>query len=140
MMHLRNEHLNIYGGLVTKLSPTLVMDCIPPGSSVHGIFQARILEWIAISSFRGSSWPRDRTCVSCISCTGRQILDHCAIFTFSFFFWWEHLISAPLANFHYTIQCYQLWSFCFTIDPQTLFIWKSVRFYQSFYPDVYFFD
>ena len=36
------------------------MDCSPAGSSVHGIFQARILEWIAISSFRGSSHPRDQ--------------------------------------------------------------------------------
>ena len=43
----------------------------PPGSSVHGILQARILEWVAMPSSRGSSWPRDRTCVSCI---GRQIL------------------------------------------------------------------
>ena len=34
---------------------------------VHGIFQARILEWVAISSFRGSSWPRDGNCVSCIA-------------------------------------------------------------------------
>ena len=37
------------------------MDCIPPGSSVHENFQARILEWVAISSSRGSPWPRDRT-------------------------------------------------------------------------------
>ena len=43
------------------------MDCSPPGSSVHGIFQARILEWVAISSSRGSFWPRDWTCVSCIA-------------------------------------------------------------------------
>ena len=41
------------------------MDCSPPGSSVHGILQARILEWVAISFFRGSSQPRDRTWVSC---------------------------------------------------------------------------
>ena len=47
------------------------MDCSPPGSSVHGIFQARILEWVAISFSRGSSRPRDGTCVSCI---GRWIL------------------------------------------------------------------
>ena len=40
------------------------MDCSLPGSSVHGIFQAIVLEWIAISSSRGSSQPRDRTCVS----------------------------------------------------------------------------
>ena len=46
----------------------------PPGSSVHGIFQGRILAWVAISSSSGSSWPRDGTCVSCISCFGRWIL------------------------------------------------------------------
>ena len=37
----------------------------PPGSSVHGVLQARILEWVAIPSSRGSSWPRDRTPFSC---------------------------------------------------------------------------
>ena len=47
------------------------MDCSPPGSSVHGILQARILEWVAISSSKGSSWPRDGTYVSCISCISR---------------------------------------------------------------------
>ena len=39
-----------------------------PGSSVHGIFQARILKQVAISSFRGLSQPRDQSCVSCVSC------------------------------------------------------------------------
>ena len=43
------------------------MDCSPPGSSVRGIFQARILEWVATSFSRGSSQPRDQTHVSCIS-------------------------------------------------------------------------
>ena len=43
------------------------MDCSLPGSSVHGIFQARALEWVAISFSRGSSRPRDWTCVSCIA-------------------------------------------------------------------------
>ena len=47
------------------------MDYSPPGSSVHGILHARILEWVAISFSRGSSQPRDQTHVSCI---GRQIL------------------------------------------------------------------
>ena len=50
------------------------MDYNPPGSSVHRISQARILEWVAISSSRGSSWPRNQTCVSCIFCIDRQIL------------------------------------------------------------------
>ena len=40
------------------------VDCSPPGSSVHGIFQARTLEWVAISSSRGSSQPKDETRVS----------------------------------------------------------------------------
>ena len=40
-------------------------DCSPPGSSVHGLSQARVLEWAAISSSRGSSRPRDQTCISC---------------------------------------------------------------------------
>ena len=43
------------------------MDCSPPGSSVHGSLQARILEWVAISFSRGSSQPRDQTKVSCIA-------------------------------------------------------------------------
>ena len=51
------------GVLVAKSCPTLwdPMDCSPPGSSIHGISQARILEWAAISFSRGYSWPRDRT-------------------------------------------------------------------------------
>ncbi|KAB0347695.1 hypothetical protein FD754_012552 [Muntiacus muntjak] len=50
------------------------MDCSPPGSSVHGILQARILEWVAIPLSRGPSRPRDQTHISCI---GRQVLYHC---------------------------------------------------------------
>ena len=51
-----------------QLCPILCdpMDCSPPGSSVHGILQARTLEWAAISFFGGSSWPRVRTHISCI--------------------------------------------------------------------------
>ena len=54
---------------VAQSCPTLSdpMDCSPPGSSIHGIFQARILEWATISFSRGSSQPRDRTRVSCIA-------------------------------------------------------------------------
>ena len=61
------------------------MDCSPPGSSVHGILQARILKWVVISSSRGSSRPRDQTHVSCVSCIGRWILYHWAT--------WEALVS-----------------------------------------------
>ena len=41
------------------------VDCSPPGSSVHGIFHSRILQWVAIHSSREASQPRDQTCVSC---------------------------------------------------------------------------
>ena len=68
--------------LVAQSCPTLwdLMDCGPPGSSVHGILQARTLQWVAISFSKGSSWPRDRTQVSCIAgrcftvCTTREAL------------------------------------------------------------------
>ena len=52
------------------------VDCSPPGSSVRGILQARILEWIAMPSSMGSSWPRDWTRTSYISTIGRQVLYH----------------------------------------------------------------
>ena len=63
--------------LITKSCPTLcsLMDCSPPDVPVQGISQARILEWVAISFSRRSSWPSDRTHISCI---GKWILCHCA--------------------------------------------------------------
>ena len=59
-----------------QLCPNLCdpMDGILPGSSIHGDFQAIILEWVAISFSRGSFQPRDGTRISCVSCIGRQIL------------------------------------------------------------------
>ena len=68
--------------------PTLCdpMDCSPSGSSVHGILQARILEWVAVPSSRESSWPRDGTHVFYISCIWRWLLCH-----------WRHLKSPFLA-------------------------------------------
>ena len=52
---------------LTLCNPT---GCTPPGSFVHRILQARILEGVAVPSFRGSSQPRDQTCVSYVSCIG----------------------------------------------------------------------
>ena len=52
------------------------MDHSPPSSSVPRVLQARILEWVAMPSSRGSSQPRDQTCISYISCIGRQVLYH----------------------------------------------------------------
>ena len=59
---------------VAQSCPTLCdpVDCNLPGFSVHEIFQATVLEWVAISFSRGSSWPRDRTQFSCIA--GRRFI------------------------------------------------------------------
>ena len=61
-----------------QLCPTLCdpMDYSPPGSSDHGILQAKLLEWVAISFSRGSSLSKDWTYVSCISCIARWIIYH----------------------------------------------------------------
>ena len=61
-------HAKLFQSCLTLYNPT---DCSPPGSSVHGILHARILEWKAMSSSRGSSLLRDQTLVSGISCIGK---------------------------------------------------------------------
>ena len=85
------------------------MDLSPPGSSVHVIFQVRILEWVAISYSRVSSQPRDQTHVSCISCFGRQILYHRTS--------WEALITAQQLVFH----CTEVTSFIYSTPYRLMF-------------------
>ena len=65
---------------VAQSCPTLCdrLVCDLPCSSVHRISQARVLEWVAISSSRLGSQPRDQTHISCVSCIGRQVLYYCA--------------------------------------------------------------
>ena len=83
------------------------MDYSRPDSSVHGISQARILEWVPISFSRASSQPRDlllwRGGSLPLSQEGSPLLS---------------------ANFNSVIHCYQLQSPCHTLDPQTLFLWQ----------------
>ena len=66
-------HVKLFQSFPTLCDP---MDHSPPGSSVHGILQARILEWIAIPFCKGSSWSRDQTHISYVFCTDRQVLYH----------------------------------------------------------------
>ena len=71
------------------------MDCRLLGSSAHEILQARILEWVAMHFSRGSSWPMDKTCVSCSSCIagrfftaeppGKPICHHLFIIFYTLF-------------------------------------------------------
>ena len=75
--NLRDERVALSHSMHTKVITAVVanslsdsLDCSPPGSSVHEIPQARILEWVATPSSRGPSQPRNRTHVSYISCVG----------------------------------------------------------------------
>ena len=87
--------------------PTLcdLMDCSLLGSSVHGILQSRILEWVPISSFRGSSWPRDQTHVSEVFCIARQFFITSAT--------WEaygsesrqHVLGLPETDLRWSLGC-----------------------------------
>ena len=70
------EH--VCSGAQSCLTLCNLMNCSLPGFFVRGIFQARILEWVAISFSRGFSWHRDQTRISCVLCIDRQILYHCA--------------------------------------------------------------
>ena len=70
---------------VAQLCPMLCESMDHGPSSVHRIFQARILEGIVIYSSRGPSWPRDQSCISCDSCIGRQTLYHWATWEVPFY-------------------------------------------------------
>ena len=75
MLLFSSSQISFHVCVCAQLCLTLCdrMDCSPPGSSVHGIPQARILEWVVISSSRASSQPKGQTRISCI---GKQILCH----------------------------------------------------------------
>ena len=80
-------------------------DCSPPGSSVHGILQARILQWVATLSSRGSPWPKDQTCISCI---GRRILTTSTICKAT----WDgprfiHVANSKI-SFFFTVEYYSV--------------------------------
>ena len=81
--------------------------CSPPGFSFHGILQARRLEWVAIFFCRGSSQPRDRTYISCISCIGMQVLPLAPPGKPSF-------IYQAYRNLTFCIACLSLFTIIFT--------------------------
>ena len=85
------------------------MECSPPGSCIHGISQAKILEWAAIPFSNGSSWPRDQTWVSCVA--GRFITVWVNIhisfpFCISFSFWSEHWVELPVLQSQFSLVIY----------------------------------
>ena len=84
------------------------MDHSLPGSSVHGISQARILEWVAISFSRGSSQSRDQTQVSC---SGRQILYHWATWDTNSRVTWVQRVTQEWNRLHFhKLRCHEEWA------------------------------
>ena len=104
--------LRLACALITQSCPTLCdpMDCSPPGSSVHGLLQARILGWVAIPSSRASSWPRDWTWVSCIG--GRFFTIWCNPILCASWLRWPRFLKLLFPNwswvFLYMLQAYAL--------------------------------
>ena len=94
--------------LVTQMCPTLCdpMDCSPPGSSVHGILQARIMEWVVIAFSKGSSQPRDRTQVPTLQA--------------------DSLPPEPLGTpvYIYILICIYSFPLWFVIEPTSILSWS----------------
>ena len=82
------------------------MDCCPRGFSVHGILQAIILEWVAISFSRGSSQSRDRTWVY-VSCIGLQVLYHLCY------------LGSPIYEYNHQYMLYDVWFLWFNVVSLT---------------------
>ena len=95
-----------------------LMDCSLPGYLVHGIFQARVLEWVAISISSGSSWLRDQTWVFCIANRGLYKYEYIYIY-----------IYAHLHNYIYTYTCIHTYLFIKKVDNSyKISHWKSQLF------------
>ena len=100
--------------VVCVLSRLAVSDSATSGSYIHGILQARILEWVAVSSSRGSSWPRDQTHFLCVSCIPGR------------FFIVEQLgkPNIKITHLYWTYVCVQLLQSCLILcDPMDCSPW-----------------
>ena len=104
-------------------------DCSLTGSSVRGIFQARVLEWVAIAFSRGSSWPRDRTEVSCIAgrCFTIWATREIPLFPYWNFFQFWSLKSSGSLKFSWLTFGSKIWSermWCYLLSLSlTLAVW-----------------
>ena len=79
VMNMARADVCVCCSVASVMSDSLwLVDCSPPGSSVHGILQDKILEWVAVSSFNRSSWHRDQTSVSRIA----EMVQRCFLNTF----------------------------------------------------------
>ena len=125
-MRLNRENLYMVPGTESESESHSVMsisynlmDCSPQGSFVHGILQARILQWVAIPFSRGSSWLRDRTWVSCI--TGRFFTIWVTRVTHRRTVQWpNHLLFKILRT--YVIDCADV---CSKTDILKIYVWRN---------------
>ena len=106
----------------------------PPGSLSMGILQARILERAGISSSRGSSWSRDWTHTSCVSCAGRQILYHWTtreslLVPQTCTKWWTWGWTPPTSTFPVSFQSHQntRWPLRLTTDCVTQYFFDLLH-------------
>ena len=99
------------------------MDHSPPGSPGHGIFQARLLEWVANLYTMGSSWPRDGTRVTCIYSIGRPILYHWATGESLGFCQFKNSPSSGLAWQH---PCWPFWGWHLSFEPLLQTEWPFI--------------
>ena len=128
------DNLNFFGisiwGIVLLIAqscPTLYnpTDWRPPGSSVHGILQARAMEWILIPFSRGSSWPRDQTWVSCIAgrfftiwATGKPYLGN----RHGLIWCWISCLGNRSRSFYYLWGCTKVLNFTLFVDYESYLI------------------
>ena len=104
------------------------MDCRLPGSSVHGIFLAKILEWVTMPFSRGSSQPKDRTLISCVSCIAGRFFTHWAT--------WEALLllclplnsTRRVTQLRVNLLVADIWFY--TISDQSGYWWQVKSFQQ----------
>ena len=120
--------------LQSCLTPCDAMDCSSPGSSVYGILQARILEWVAMPSSRVSSWPRDRTCVSFDSSIAggffnswatREIPYMCT-YTHAYEVWCPEALLRPRNTLKLVSREYKK-DFCSCLRILVIFNWMNLR-------------
>ena len=120
--------------LVAQSFPTLCdpTDCSPPVSSVHGILQARTLEWITIPFSRGSSWPRDQTQVSCIADKLFTCNFNFNSFLFTHFYSlvfilqpWQTPAGSPLITLFHSTGPLFMFSFCLSFQSTPFFTWLT---------------
>ena len=141
MILLRVCHVCVYGACVCVKSLQCelcdAMDCSLRGSSVHGIFQARILEWIAVPSSRGSFWLRRQTCLFCllhwqVGSLRRVLLRSPSFYYVLFFVYGLYFVEEFSLSTKYVpgfIMRYLMWSwliFKALINIQSVFFLKSL--------------